>query len=49
VKFNLGGSASAFQLPLHFEPCQSLLLRVSKTGRVERLDAGYVPPTPGTD
>ena len=44
VRFNLGGSASAFELPLEFEPCQSLLLRVTKTGRVEQLDIGYAPP-----
>ncbi len=44
VRFNLGGSTSAFELPLQFEPCQSLLLRVSRTGRVEQLDIGYAPP-----
>ncbi|MCX6843341.1 MAG: glycosyl hydrolase [candidate division WOR-3 bacterium] len=44
VRFNLGGSASAFELPLQFEPRQSLLLHVTKTGRVEQLDIGYVPP-----
>ncbi len=49
VRFNLGGGASAFELPLHFEPCQSLLLRVTKTGRVEQLDIGYVPPEPKAD
>jgi hypothetical protein len=49
VRFNLGSSASAFELPLQFEPCQSLLLRVSRTGRVEQLDIGYAPPMPSTD
>ena len=44
VRFNLGGSTSAFELSLQFEPCQSLLLRVSRTGRVEQLDIGYAPP-----
>ncbi len=44
LKFNLGGSASAFELSTEFESCESLLLRVSRTGRVERLVTGYAPP-----
>jgi hypothetical protein len=45
LKFNLGGGVPAFELPIEFGPGESVLLRVSRTGRVERLDAGYVPPT----
>jgi hypothetical protein len=39
VRFNLSGSEPFF-LSLDFGPCESLLLRVSRTGRVERLDLG---------
>jgi hypothetical protein len=46
LKFNLGGSAPAFELAVEFGFCESLLLRVSRTGRVERLDTGYEPPVP---
>ena len=46
LKFNLGGSAPAFRLTVEFGPGESLLLRVSRTGRVERLAAGYDPPDP---
>jgi hypothetical protein len=49
VRFSLGGSVSAFELPLEFAPCQSLLLRVSRSGRVEQLDISYFPPRPKTD
>jgi hypothetical protein len=49
LKFNLGGSASAFELSIEFEPCESLLLRVLRTGRVERLVTGYAPPVPVRD
>jgi len=45
VRFNLSGSES-FRLSLDFGQCESLLLRVSRTGRVERLDLGYAPPIP---
>ena len=41
VRFSLGGSAELFRLPLDFGPGESLLLRVSRTGRVERLNLGY--------
>jgi len=40
LKFNLGEGAPSFELPTEFGPRESLLLRVSRTGRVERLDAG---------
>jgi hypothetical protein len=46
LRFNLGGTTPAFDLPIEFGPCESLLLRASRTGRVERLDLGYVPPRP---
>ena len=46
LKFNLGSSANVFDLSIEFGPCESVLLRVSRSGRVERLDLGYVPPTP---
>jgi hypothetical protein len=46
LKFNLGGTSSPFELALEFGSCESLLLRVSRTGRVERLDIGYVPQVP---
>jgi hypothetical protein len=46
VRFSLGGSAPAFELAVEFGPCESLLLRVSRTGRGERLDGGYEPPVP---
>jgi hypothetical protein len=49
LRFNLGGSAPAFELPVEFGPGESLLLRVSPTGRVERLDVGYAPPVPIKD
>ena len=49
VKFNLGGGVQPFWLPLEFEPFQSLLLRVSRSGRVEKLDISYSPPRPQTD
>ena len=49
LKFSLGGSTSAFELPLEFGPCESQFLRVSRTGRVERLDTGYAPPVPVRD
>ena len=49
LKFNLGGSTPAFELPLEFGPGESLLLRVSRTGRVERLDTGFAPPIPASD
>jgi hypothetical protein len=49
LKFNLGGSTPTFELSLEFGQCESILLRVSRTGRVERLDAGYVPPPLVTD
>jgi hypothetical protein len=45
VRFSLSGSES-FRLSLDFGPCESLLLRVSRTGRVERLDLGYPAPIP---
>ncbi len=44
LKFNLGGTASPLRLTLDFGRSESLLLRVSRTGRVERLDLGYTPP-----
>jgi len=46
LRFNVGGSTPAFELSLKFGQCESLLLRVSRTGRVERLDLGYMPPAP---
>ena len=49
LKFNLGGSTPAFGLPFEFGPGESLLLRVSRTGRVERLDTGFAPPIPTSD
>lgn len=49
LRFNLGSSAPAFGLPVEFVLGESLLLRVSQTGRVERLDAGYAPPVPFVD
>ena len=44
VRLNCGGSVSELELVLEFERYQSLLLRVSKTGRVEQLDISYIPP-----
>jgi hypothetical protein len=41
LKFNLGGGTPPFQLPIEFGPGESLLLRMSRTGRVERFDLGY--------
>ena len=46
LRFDLGGTTSPFELPLEFGSCESLLLRVSRTGRVERLDIGFAPPIP---
>jgi hypothetical protein len=40
LRFSLGGNAPAFELPVEFGPGESLLLRVSRTSRVERLDVG---------
>jgi hypothetical protein len=40
LKFNLGGGIPPFVLPLEFGSGESLLLRASRTGRVERLDVG---------
>jgi hypothetical protein len=45
VRFSLSGSES-FRLALDFGPGESLLLRVSRTGRVERLDLGWAAPIP---
>ncbi|MBN2464632.1 hypothetical protein JXD38_03280 [candidate division WOR-3 bacterium] len=45
VTFSISGIDS-FRLSLDFGPCESLLLRVSRTGRVERLDLCYAPPIP---
>lgn len=44
LRFNLGGTTPPFQLAIEFGQCESLLLRVSRTGRVERLDLGYSAP-----
>jgi hypothetical protein len=49
LKLNLGGGTPPFVLPIKFGPGESLLLRASRTGRVERLDLGYVAPPPVTD
>jgi hypothetical protein len=49
LKFDLGGGTPPFQLPIEFGPGESPLLRVSRTGRVERLELGYVVPPPVTD
>ena len=49
LKFNLGDRAEAFTLPLEFGPCESLLLRVSRTGRIDRLDVGCAPLLPTGD
>jgi hypothetical protein len=49
LKLNLGGGTLSFDLPIQFGPGESLLLRVSRTGRVERLELGYVAPPPVTD
>jgi hypothetical protein len=49
LKFDLGGGTPPFQLPIEFGPGESPLLRVAWTGRVERLELGYVVPPPVTD
>ena len=44
IRFGTGGPELGLELVLEFLPQQSLLLRVSKTGRVEQLDISYIPP-----
>jgi hypothetical protein len=44
LKFNLGGGTPPFELAVEFGPGESLLLRMSRAGRVERLDLGYAVP-----
>jgi hypothetical protein len=46
VRLGVGGLELGLELALEFAPQQSLLLRVSRSGRVEQLDISYVPPTP---
>ncbi len=49
LQFNPGGGTPSFRLPIEFGPGESLLLRVARTGRVERLDAGHAAPPSVTD
>jgi hypothetical protein len=49
VKLNYGDSVSEVELALDFASCQSLLVRVSRSGAVEQLHIGYAPPTPKTN
>jgi len=48
LKFNLGDSSPAFELSVEFGQFESVLLRASRTGRVERLDLNYTPSFPFT-
>jgi hypothetical protein len=49
VKLNYGDSVFEVELALEFAPCQSPLVRVSKSGTVERLGINYAPPMSKTD
>jgi len=44
LEFNSGGGTPPFKLPIEFGTGESVLLRASRTGRVERLDLGYAAP-----
>jgi hypothetical protein len=48
VRLGLGGLELGLELVLEFPARQSLLLRVSRSGRVEQLDITYDPPEPGS-